>query len=301
MAAMAKKLDSLTVNSVQDVNVVQGVSIICCDYCSGNLPNGECLIASSLAQAKHANAVGADNFNRSRNDPYSNCYNPSYKNHSNLSWSNTQNIQNQPKKFETQEKKRDIDDIQHAGLPSQTEVNPKGKEQCLIITLRNGNDVKIVVDLDAKKMHNCKKQKLRVDRVKFNRTLTPIDRASSKVEKLETGEKFDRSKPTLVNRACIEKVAETSITPQTRYTVEFDWLDSSKSAPLVKAYVPLIPFPQRLKNNKKDTQFSKFLEVFKELQINFPFEEALEHMPSYAMFMKEILSKKRKVKDYECV
>ena len=53
-----------------------------------------------------------------------------------------------------------------------------------------------------------------------------------------------------------------------------------------------IPFPQRLKKNNLDKQFSKFLEVFKKLHINIPFTEALEQMTSYVKFMKEILSKK---------
>ena len=52
-----------------------------------------------------------------------------------------------------------------------------------------------------------------------------------------------------------------------------------------------IPFPQRLYN--LDKQFAKFLEVFKKLHINIPFTEALEQMPKYVKFMKEILSKKR--------
>ena len=62
-----------------------------------------------------------------------------------------------------------------------------------------------------------------------------------------------------------------------------------------------IPYPQRIRKNNLDKQFSKFLEVFKKLHINIPFAEALEQMPSYVKFMKEILSKKRKLEDYEMV
>ena len=55
----------------------------------------------------------------------------------------------------------------------------------------------------------------------------------------------------------------------------------------------LISYPQRLKKNKLDKQFTKFMEAFKKLHINIPFIDALEHMPSYVKFMKDILSKKR--------
>ena len=42
----------------------------------------------------------------------------------------------------------------------------------------------------------------------------------------------------------------------------------------VRASLP-IPYPQRLKNHKLDNQFTKFMEVFKNLHINIPFVDAL--------------------------
>ena len=51
-----------------------------------------------------------------------------------------------------------------------------------------------------------------------------------------------------------------------------------------------IPYPQRLKKHKLDKQFTKFMEVFKKLHINILFADALEQMPSYVKFMKDILS-----------
>ncbi|XP_062103987.1 uncharacterized protein LOC133815123 [Humulus lupulus] len=62
-----------------------------------------------------------------------------------------------------------------------------------------------------------------------------------------------------------------------------------------------IPYPQRLRKNNLDKSFSKFLEVFKKLHMNIPFAEAVEQMPSYVKFMKDILSKKRKMGEYEIV
>ena len=62
-----------------------------------------------------------------------------------------------------------------------------------------------------------------------------------------------------------------------------------------------IPYPQRLKKSKLDKQFTKFLEIFKKLHINIPFADALEQMPSYVKFMKEILSKKTRRSDFETV
>ena len=44
-----------------------------------------------------------------------------------------------------------------------------------------------------------------------------------------------------------------------------------------------------------DDQFSKFLNLFKKLEVNSPFAEALAQMHHYAKFMKDILSKKIKL------
>ena len=64
---------------------------------------------------------------------------------------------------------------------------------------------------------------------------------------------------------------------------------------------PPLPFPQQFQKKKLDTQFSKFLEIFKKIHINIPFADALEQMPNYAKFMKEVMAKKRKLEDYETV
>ena len=53
----------------------------------------------------------------------------------------------------------------------------------------------------------------------------------------------------------------------------------------------VVPFPQRLQKAKME--FSKFLDMFKKIEINTPFVEALDQIPNYAKFLKDILSKKR--------
>ncbi|KAL2526836.1 Uncharacterized protein Adt_11890 [Abeliophyllum distichum] len=85
--------------------------------------------------------------------------------------------------------------------------------------------------------------------------------------------------------------------------VSKEYVESSKvrSPNPVKAYVPPIPFPHRLQKNKLDKLFEKFLEIFQKLHINIPFADALVQMPLYLKFMKEMLSKKRKLDENEIV
>ena len=66
-------------------------------------------------------------------------------------------------------------------------------------------------------------------------------------------------------------------------------------------HIPTFPYPDRVRKDKLDQQFSKFLEIFKKLSINIPFVEALAQMPSYAKFLKEILTNKRKIEEHGTV
>lgn len=81
--------------------------------------------------------------------------------------------------------------------------------------------------------------------------------------------------------------------------------NSEKSQDKVKVtvnpYEPPIPFPRRLKKQKLEQQYKKFLEVFKKLHINIPLADALFQMPSYVKFLKDIISNKCKLEDNETV
>ena len=61
-----------------------------------------------------------------------------------------------------------------------------------------------------------------------------------------------------------------------------------------QAFMLVVPFPQRLQKAKMEEQFFRFLDVFKKIEINLPFVEALTQMPNYGQFLKDIMSKKRK-------
>ncbi|XP_060974135.1 uncharacterized protein LOC133039291 [Cannabis sativa] len=55
------------------------------------------------------------------------------------------------------------------------------------------------------------------------------------------------------------------------------------------------------RKQEEDGQFKKFLDVLKQLHINIPLVEALEQMPNYVKFLKDILTKKRRLGEFETV
>ena len=56
-------------------------------------------------------------------------------------------------------------------------------------------------------------------------------------------------------------------------------------------HIKNIPYPHAPSRKDAERQFKRFVEVVRKLQINIPFTEALEQMPIYAKFMKELLTK----------
>ena len=59
--------------------------------------------------------------------------------------------------------------------------------------------------------------------------------------------------------------------------------------------IPPPPFPQRLVKKSDDGKYRHFITMLKQLSINVPLLEALEQMPGYAKFMKNLVTKKKSV------
>ncbi|XP_038876977.1 uncharacterized protein LOC120069319 [Benincasa hispida] len=61
------------------------------------------------------------------------------------------------------------------------------------------------------------------------------------------------------------------------------------------------PFPRRLMKKNDEQKFKHFLELLRQLHINIPLVEALEQMPKYVKFLKDILTKKRRISETEVI
>jgi hypothetical protein len=58
--------------------------------------------------------------------------------------------------------------------------------------------------------------------------------------------------------------------------------------------VPKGPYPERLQAPKNGGKLEDILEVFKQVQIDIPFLDAIQQIPSYAKFLKDLVTVKRK-------
>ncbi|XP_069151928.1 uncharacterized protein [Solanum lycopersicum] len=71
--------------------------------------------------------------------------------------------------------------------------------------------------------------------------------------------------------------------------------DTEVSIKVIPIPRPPPPFPQRLMKKTEDSKYQCFITILKKLSINVPLVEALEQMPDYAKFMKDLVTKKRSV------
>ncbi|GKE73286.1 hypothetical protein Tco_1535327, partial [Tanacetum coccineum] len=69
-----------------------------------------------------------------------------------------------------------------------------------------------------------------------------------------------------------------------------------KETQLSKPYKPKIPYPQRLRKEKMEAQYGKFLDMIRSVRINVPFGDVLAGMPNHGKFLKELIRNKHKIK-----
>ncbi|GJY55748.1 reverse transcriptase domain-containing protein [Tanacetum coccineum] len=68
-----------------------------------------------------------------------------------------------------------------------------------------------------------------------------------------------------------------------------------KETPIPKPYKPKISYPQRLRKEKMEAQYGKFLDIIRAVRINVPLVNVLAGMPNYGKFLKELISNKHKI------
>ena len=55
-----------------------------------------------------------------------------------------------------------------------------------------------------------------------------------------------------------------------------------------------VPYPVVPSKKEKDHHLARFLDIFRKLEITMPFGEALQQMPLYSKFLKDMLTRKHK-------
>ncbi|XP_062102088.1 uncharacterized protein LOC133810985 [Humulus lupulus] len=201
------------------------------------------------------------NYQRQPNNPHSMTYTPAWKNHPNFSWSNNQNT---------------LQPYPPPQPPNQPTINrPPYPQQ-----YAHQNPPPGYYQPQNRPPPQMSMKPAETQPDVLNQFMTETRASIRRLKKSQSEEEEKK----LDDKKVTEDLKEEEETP-----------------PVNIEHHVRVPYPQRLRKHNLDKQFAKFLEVFKKLHINIPFAEALEHIPSYVKFMKEIISNKRKMGDYETV
>ncbi|XP_015574439.1 uncharacterized protein LOC107261223 [Ricinus communis] len=120
---------------------------------------------------------------------------------------------------------------------------------------------------------------------------------------LKVGQKKENKGKTKVDEATpyINLKDDASISSNQEELINEDKEDATPLPPKIPSFVPPIPYPQSLKRHVDAKQYAKYLEMFKKLQINILFVEALAHMPNYGKFLKKLIYNKNKLEEYDSI
>ncbi|KAL4387413.1 hypothetical protein GQ457_09G015600 [Hibiscus cannabinus] len=190
----------------------------------------------------------------------SNTYNPAWRNHPNFSWKNQNNILNPRPPIQTGFQNQPRQNSQQI-LPRQDYQQP--------------NDYNNLENTLTQFMAQTSVYMTRTDRGTVASPSAVTDKHAETDEPAETSE--DYYDPHSTSKG--ESSAESSHTK----------LDKSEDIR------PPPPFPQRLKKQKQDYQFNKFFDILKQVHINLPLVEALQQMPNYAKFLKDMAAQEEKL------
>ncbi|KAK8681659.1 hypothetical protein V6N13_054061 [Hibiscus sabdariffa] len=325
--SVSAQLSAITnlLKNLQKPSDVREAKALSCIHCEGNHHATDCTVM-------HEQASYLGNYNRNLNNPYSNTYNPGWRQHPNFSWnnqggtnassSNRQQNTNAPPGFQANmpwhsESKGNAPvsnsnsmeatmqefisttktmlqehstSIKHHGNMLQTQgallqshgsslraletqvgqIAQALQEHCSALTLRSGKEINKDDKFGGKPVE---------DPTPSNEQEEPEVEIDSPIEE-DKGEKLDK-----------EKTEEQHVNATA----------SAAPKPARDEVRPPPPFPQRLKKHKEDLQFQKFVSMLDQFHINIPFLEAIEQVPSYAKFLKDIVTKKRRADSYETV
>ena len=109
---------------------------------------------------------------------------------------------------------------------------------------------------------------------------------------LRSGKELEKEKSEKDERNKGEGILENA-KPQKKERKKEQQQEEKRSKKKAQNSIPAVPFSQRLQKSRIEEQFAKFLKTFQKLEISMTFTEVVTQMPLYAIFLKEILSKKK--------
>ncbi|XP_062100609.1 uncharacterized protein LOC133806536 [Humulus lupulus] len=215
-----------------------------------------------------------------------NYYHPRLRNHENFSYANNKNVLQSPPGFNSQpqqEKKQSLEDILGTFI---LESNKRfGKNEARLDNIEThmtnmGASMK-KIETQVGQLANAVNSNQNGG---FPSDTVVNPKESCQAVSLRSGRVLKEGDVQASSKEKVEPVVrEVEKEEKAKKQSGSDQNDMKKDSLLV--YQPPIPYPQQFQKKKLDEQFA----------------DALEQMPNYVKFMKEVMSKKRRLEDFETV
>ncbi|XP_075489460.1 uncharacterized protein LOC142528301 [Primulina tabacum] len=208
-----------------------------------------------------------------RGNPLPTTYHPGLRNQEKFSYANNKNVLNPPPRFNTHkgEGKPSFEDLVGTFVAESRKRMARTESRLDSMETHIGNMGATMKSLETQIGEQCKAVTLRSGK--------EIGIPDPTEENVEILVEEDDGKDVSIEKEKVEEPKKVL-----------------EQQPLPKSN---LPYPQRFKKKWLDDQFAKFLEIFKKIHINIPFADALEQMPNYAKFIKDVMFKKRKLQEFE--
>ncbi|XP_062114377.1 uncharacterized protein LOC133825458 [Humulus lupulus] len=229
--------------------------------------------------------------NQNRNGPYSNSYNPSWRQHQNYTWSNQGDRPSNPSMPPRPNFPPSYPPQATQQRPQQQVMQFSSLENMLKeYILKNA----AMIQSQAASLRNLENQ------VGQQANELKIDPMSGKeLEKDKTNSGHEGGPSSIQINEEFQKDAELPSAQKSASAQNASGMPQHcHPASQISKQPP--PFPQCFQKQKLDSQFKKFLDMLKQLHI-IPLVEALEQIPNYVKFMKDILTRKRRLGEFETV
>ncbi|KAA0047407.1 retrotransposon gag protein [Cucumis melo var. makuwa] len=210
-------------------------------------------------------------------DPHGNTYNSGWRDNPNLRWGNDNQKHTQAPSTSSNQG-TNLEDIIKALATNTLSFQQEMKQQMTQLTTA-------ISKMDGKGKLSAQSNYANVSAVSL--------RSGKILDTPTTKEKKATSKPLPLNtkNECKEEKIETNPSPYNSKNDKFPLNDFTP-------YIPKPPFPSRLAPKKKETpKKEEILEMFRKVQINLPLLDAIQQVPRYAKFLKELCTNKRKTKE----
>ena len=296
-ASLARKVEALELKKSGQLKSVQD---IVCQICETNEhATNDCPTLPSFKECLHEQAHALNSFQRPNHNPYSQTYNPGWRNHPNFSWkSDNNNAQTSQPPFQAHHNfqnshgyappyapppRRNLEETLHAFIEKQETINTQ-----LAQSMTDFKDAlaKLTSALSFQEKGKFPSQPQQNPKGQYNANASSsgsqhMDQVKSVIT-LRSGKVIE--KPTL--EPC-EKDDESI--SEGKEGVESEHCKEKTDSP------PALPFPHAMTKQRKVNHNSEIFEIFKQVRINIPLLDAIKQVPSYAKFLKDLCTVKRKL------